>query len=245
MTGPGVTRDLERLSRTLERKLSVVEQVRQFLRELIVSGKIKSGERVVETRIARQLGIGQPTVREALEALRDQGLVVRHPNRGCTVVELSAVEVRQIFRLRIEWEALAIELAMEDWTSAKSQQLTKALENLHTAARAGDAQMFYDADLKFHQTLWRLADNLFLERALDQITIPLFAFVMIQVVARQTIDLRAAYGDHARIVEIILEGDRKRAMRITREVLGAFEQAALEIAEGNESQRPRLHPKVR
>jgi DNA-binding GntR family transcriptional regulator len=226
-----MARELERLSRTLERKRSIVEQVRHFLRDAIVSGKLRSGDRVVETRIARQLGVGQPTVRESLEGLREEGLIIRHPNRGCTVVELSPTQVSQIFRVRLEWEAMAVQLAMENWTAEKSQRLATALKALEAAARAGDARKYYEADLRFHQVLWQFADNPYLERALSQVTVPLFAFTMIQVVTRHSLDLIANYREHERVAVVIAAGDRKHALRIVREVLSSFRESALPLTQ--------------
>ena len=224
-----LTQEFNRLSRELFQKPSITGQVKDFLRELIISGKLESGERIIETRIAQQLGIGQPTVREALESLQDEGLVIRHPNRGCTVVALSAKEVRQIFRLRIEWEALAVELAMESWTREKSDQLTHAVEQLESAASVRDAQSYYRNDLEFHRTIWRSAENPFLRKALSQITIPLFAFVMIKVATSPEFDLVANAAGHRRMAEAILSGDRAVAVQFTREALGNFQHAGAEL----------------
>ncbi|HLJ15794.1 MAG TPA: GntR family transcriptional regulator [Bryobacteraceae bacterium] len=221
--------ELTQFSRELGQKPSIAEQVKDFLRELIVSGKLHSGERIVETRIARQLGIGQPTVREALESLQDEGLVIRHPNRGCAVVELSDTEVLQIFRLRIEWETLAVELAMENWTDEKSKQLSRALKDLESAAEKRDAALFYRHDLEFHKVLWRVADNPFLAKALSQITVPLFAFVMLQVASHHEFDFRSNAGGHRRIAEAILSGDRKQAAQVTRKSLQDFQKAWLDL----------------
>lgn len=224
-----LTQEFRRLSQELLQKPSITAQVRDFLRELIISGKLSSGERIVETRIAQELGIGQPTVREALESLRDEGLVTRHPNRGCTVVELSAKEIRQIFRLRTEWESLAVDLAMENWTEEKSEKLVRALEQLESAASVRDAEQYYRNDLEFHRTIWRSTENPFLMKALGQITVPLFAFVMIKVAKDPNFDLILNAAGHRRIAEAILSGDRTSAARITREALGKFQNAGSEL----------------
>jgi DNA-binding GntR family transcriptional regulator len=227
--GMPLTHEFNQFSRELFQKPSVTGQVKDFLRELIMSGKIRSGERIVETRIAHQLGIGQPTVREALESLQDEGLVVRHPNRGCTVVELTEKEIRQIFRLRIELEALAVDLAMESWSGEKSVELLRPLEELEAAARSRDAGQYYRVDLEFHRTIWRFADNPFLMKSLSQITIPLFAFVMVKVAAHEEFDLIANGCGHRRIIEAIRSGDRTLAMQVTRESLSGFQDAGFDL----------------
>jgi DNA-binding GntR family transcriptional regulator len=223
--GTPLADEFNQFSRELFQKPSMSGQVKHFIRELIIGGKLRSGDRVVETRIAHQLGIGQPTVREALESLQDEGLVVRHPNRGCMVVELTEKEIRQIFRLRMEWEALAVDLGMEHWSADKSNELARVLGELEAAARSHDAEKYYRVDLDFHRAIWRFADNPFLMKALSQITIPLFAFVMVKVAAHQEFDLIANARGHRRIAEAIGSGDRALAIRVTRESLSGFQQA--------------------
>jgi DNA-binding GntR family transcriptional regulator len=229
LMGIPLTHEFKRFSEELFQKPTITGQVKGFLRELIISGKLQSGERIIETRIAQQLSIGQPTVREALESLQDEGLVIRHPNRGCTVVELSAKEIRQIFRLRIEWEALAVDLAMENWTAEKAEQLARALEQLESAAAVRDAEKYYRNDLEFHRTIWRSAENPFLLKALAQITIPLFAFVMIKVARDPNFDLIRNAAGHRRMAEAILSGDRVLAVQLTRQALGSFQHAGSEL----------------
>jgi DNA-binding GntR family transcriptional regulator len=227
--GIPLTHEFKRFSEELFQKPTITGQVKGFLRELIISGKLQSGERIIETRIAQQLSIGQPTVREALESLQDEGLVIRHPNRGCTVVELSAKEIRQIFRLRIEWEALAVDLAMDNWTAEKAEQLGRALAQLESAAAVRDAEKYYRNDLEFHRTIWRSAENPFLLKALAQITIPLFAFVMIKVARDPNFDLIRNAAGHRRMAEAILSGDRALAVQLTRQALGSFQHAGSEL----------------
>ena len=86
----------EALSTQLGRRAPVSSQIAESIRNMIVSGDLKPGDRIVESRIARQIGVGQPTVREALVALEHQGLVVRKANQGCVVTSLSASAVAKI-----------------------------------------------------------------------------------------------------------------------------------------------------
>src|SRR5262245_31527026 len=81
------------------------------LREAIISGAIRSGEQIVEGKIAQQLGVGQGLIREALIELEHQGFVQRIPYAGTQVTELSLQDVQQIYAVRIELEPLAFFLA--------------------------------------------------------------------------------------------------------------------------------------
>lgn len=210
------------LSARIERKPTVPEQVADALRESILRGELKPGDPVVESQIARQLRVGQPTVREALKTLEGEGLVVRLPNRGCFVMKLSEADVEQIFRLRAEWETLAVELALEDWKPEKAAPLKQALAAMETAAKADDVQGYYRADLEFHRTIWRLSGNPYLERALLQITLPAFAFAVILLQENKDFSLRANAKEHAAIADAIMGGHKEAAMKTMRDSLSHF-----------------------
>jgi DNA-binding GntR family transcriptional regulator len=219
-----LTSDLAELSKRLSEKSSAPQIIVRMLREAIIAGRLKPGERLVETRVAQELGVGQPTVREALVALEHEGLIVRRPNRGCTVIELSRQEMDQIFRVRIEFEPFAVQLAKETWNKRKNAILAESLAHLKSAADQPDAEKFYRQDLEFHQTLWGLADNPFLQRALSQITIPLFSFVMLKVAKNPAFDLRANAAGHAKIAHAVMSRNvsPEDARQLTRDALRDF-----------------------
>src|SRR5438128_6092537 len=96
------------------------------LREAIIAGAIKSGEQIVEGKIAQQFGVGQGLIREALIELEHQGFVQRTPFSGTQVTELDLQDAVQIFDIRIELEPLALSLAGQ---RASAQELNE-LESL-------------------------------------------------------------------------------------------------------------------
>lgn len=210
------------LSARIERKPTVPEQVAEALRESILGGALQPGDPVVESAIARQLRVGQPTVREALKTLEGEGLIIRVPNRGCYVQKLTPREVEHIFRLRREWEPLAIELALERWTAGDEMPLRNALANLQHAAQSGDVPGYYRADLEFHRTIWHLSGNPYLERALLQITLPAFAFAVILLQNNKNFSLSGNADEHATIAAAIISRDKAHACGTMRESLQRF-----------------------
>jgi len=221
----GMSDGLAQMADALSKRQSVVGHVEEALRELIVTGRLKPGERIVETRVARQLGIGQPAVREALKTLEAEGLVMREMHRGCSVITLSEAEIEQIFTLRVELEVLAVKLAVKALSGAGKEKLDPlfaVLAKMQHAAQAGEARTFYTHDLELHRTLWRLAGNPYLERALSQITVPLFAFAMIEISSHAAINLKADAERHGKIVKAVASGDARRAMHTMRVILNLF-----------------------
>jgi DNA-binding GntR family transcriptional regulator len=219
-TGAGV--ETLEFSDALAGRSSFPDRIARVLREAIVSGKLGPGGRIVESRIARQLGTGQSTVREALKTLASEGLVVHSPNRGYCVQSLTANEVGQIYELRIEWEPLAVDLAMRNRSDWKAEELTNVVRELKQAAQEGDVEQYYHLDIKFHRTLWKFSGNPFLEKALSQITVPVFAFWMIRQLRSRSLDMVANANTHEKIAIAILAGDRSVARQTTRAALESF-----------------------
>ena len=140
------------------------EQIQDVLLQRIVEGTYQPGERIVETRIAQELGVSQGPVREALRDLEQLGCVVHEPFRGCSVRAFSAEELLEAFPVRAALEALAARLAAERITEDELLQLADLLETMRAAARRGDAHDQSQANASFHATIVRAARNATLER---------------------------------------------------------------------------------
>ena len=221
-TADVVDNKLDVVAKRLRQPTSIPVQVAAVLRNLILSGELRPGERVIEWKISRQLGIGQPTAREALMILEGEGLLMRHPNRGCSVTSLSVEEIGQIYAVRVELEPLAAELAVQNRANWDPNILPSALERLSKSATSGDLDAWQKADLKFHQTLWQLAGNPFLEKALTQICIPFFAFSELVYLHDKPRDLAHQCEQHSLMVTAILSGKKQYARQVTRKVLEDF-----------------------
>jgi len=99
---------------SIQREVVLPQKLAEVFRQLILTGEWKPGSRLIETGVAKQFRVAQPTVREALRQLESEGLVLRRPYRSCEISSLKREEVDQILRLRVEWESLAAELAVEN-----------------------------------------------------------------------------------------------------------------------------------
>jgi DNA-binding GntR family transcriptional regulator len=140
------------------------EQIKDVLLQRIVEGSYPPGSRIVETRVAQELGISQGPVREALRDLEQLGCVVHEPYRGCSVRAFSADELLDAFPVRAALEALAARLAAERITEEELEELEEHLGRMRAAARRGDAHDQSQANASFHATIVRAARNSTLER---------------------------------------------------------------------------------
>jgi DNA-binding GntR family transcriptional regulator len=140
------------------------EQIKDVLLQRIVEGSYPPSSRIVETRVAQELGVSQGPVREALRDLEQLGCVVHEPNRGCSVRAFSASELLDAFPVRAALEALAARLAAERITDEELDELDERLGRMRAAAHRGDAHDQSQANASFHATIVRAARNSTLER---------------------------------------------------------------------------------
>jgi DNA-binding GntR family transcriptional regulator len=114
-------------------------QVREAIEEQILTGALREGDQIVEYQIARQMGISQTPVREALRTLERDGLVVTLPHRGTFVRRVTRREAAERYSLGMELESFAARLAMPHLTAADFGNLTQIVDEMATAA--GKAQL--------------------------------------------------------------------------------------------------------
>ena len=145
------------------------EQVRDLLLARIMSGFYAPGERIVETRIAQELGVSQAPLREALRDLEQLGCVVHEPFRGCSVRELSIADLLEAFPVRSALESVAARLAAELITDEELARLAALIEDMRAAAASGDPIAESAADSAFHATIVEVARNAVLSRQWEQL----------------------------------------------------------------------------
>ncbi len=153
---------------------TLADRALALVTEAILSGKIKPGERLNESQLARDLQISRAPVREALRRLQQESLVVNNPRRGLFVIALDDDDIQKINGLRVILEAEALRLARKNITP----QRLKKLEQLLLAMERKEAtptQMSMRVDFEFHRTIWSFSGNEYLEKTLSNLTAPLFA----------------------------------------------------------------------
>jgi DNA-binding GntR family transcriptional regulator len=173
----------------------------KVLRTQIMDGKYLPGQRLNESRIAREFNISRIPVREALSQLQEQGMVVNRERRGMFIVKLSDEEVQQINSLRLVLEGEALRLARARMTPQIRAELTGLVEQME----AWDGPLIDAAalDRKFHAVIWRAAGNPYLERTLDSLTTSLFAHKALEHVSK---DIRRWRLNHHRALLDVVSG---------------------------------------
>jgi DNA-binding GntR family transcriptional regulator len=153
---------------------SLNQHLVQLLTDAILYGKIKPGARLNEVQLARQLNVSRTPVREALHQLQAQGLAVSRPRRGIFVIDLSQEDVQKINGLRIILEAEALRLCKRNLTPLGEKQLIRLVEKIE-GMEPLPAMNALQLDLEFHNLIWSMTGNEYLNKTLAGLTKPLFA----------------------------------------------------------------------
>ncbi|HXG63656.1 MAG TPA: GntR family transcriptional regulator [Blastocatellia bacterium] len=206
--------------------ISKKDRIVVMMREAILSGSIESGEAIVESRVAQQLGVGQPLVREALIELEHQGFVQRVPYRGTYVTKLSADDVEQIFRLRVEMEALATEWAKQNATAEDVAALKNFAEAMKQAGKKLDLPKFYENDLAFHRKIWQMSGNKYLTEALERVVIPLFAFFLMKK-TREVKSYVHSADEHTKIAAAFAKSDATTLRKLMQDSMEGWKEDML------------------
>lgn len=192
---------------------STVQAAADWLRSAIMRGELKPGERLVEHRLANALGIGQPTLREALKELELQGFVRKTPKKGTHVTKLTKDDFRDILEVRMALEVVAIERAATRLTKDLLAQLALRVRGMEAAAKRFELSEFHKNDVEFHEILWDAAGNEYLTLALERTAFGLFAFVLLQREPDATNEFLNAVEQHKTILAGLKTGNPIEARR--------------------------------
>ena len=189
----------------------------QAIRESIISGELRGGDRIIEQKWAGRLGIGQPTLREALHELEHQGLLRKTPQRGTYVIQLSPEDFRLIQEVRIPLEAIAVGKAAENFTPEADREFTAIVESMAGSGISEiDVKSFHESDVSFHRKIWELAGNDYLRSTLETITFRLFVFSIVDRWPgnpKAMSERLAAVQEHLGILEGLRSGDKNTARK--------------------------------
>jgi DNA-binding GntR family transcriptional regulator len=134
------------------------------IRRAIILGRLKPGDKLTESGLAESLGVSRPTVREALNQLTGEGLIVAAPYRGLKVAEVTLEQIMEIAVTRQALDMLAIEAILADESGAKLEQVERGWQRFDAAAHDPDPVVQHDAHVAFHREIWEASGNYLLAK---------------------------------------------------------------------------------
>lgn len=132
------------------------------LREAILHGDLKPGERLMEIKLASRLGVSRTPIREAIRMLELEGLVLMVPRKGAQVAQITEKDLRDVLEVRMGLEELAVKFACERITEEQLVRLYEASREFEEAVNTvgeEDITVLAEADVKFHDRIYEATGN--------------------------------------------------------------------------------------
>jgi len=178
------------------------------IRDDILSGKYKRGEKIVEAKLAEDFGVSRTPVREALKQLELDGLVDNIPNRGVIVKGVLKQDIIDIFTIRLAIEPIAIEWAIERMCEEDIEKLREIYELMEFFTFKKDVEKISELNTKFHETIYKSTKSRYLEHVLTdyQYFMKNMRYKSLRAPGR----LESALEEHKEILESLIEKNVER-----------------------------------
>lgn len=183
------------------------------LRKAILKGELKPGERLMEIALAEKLGVSRTPVREAMRKLENEGLVVMAPRRGAQVANITEKDLNDVLEVRIALENLSIENACSRMNEEELLELKKAAQNFDRLMKDGNLVKLAEADVAFHEVIYRASDNKRLVQVLNNLREQIYRYRVEYLKEEETRNLLVS--EHEELYEAIRSRDVKRAQEIS------------------------------
>ena len=202
-------------------------QVYKSLRDAIVTGKLKAGERIVEDRVCAELGVSRSPLREALRRLEGEGLVSILPRRGAVVTEVTDRDGVNLFAVREVLEGLAARQAARHITADELAELESVLREMADRIKAKDATHIVALNTQFHDLVAKASRNRWARDFLAAIR------AQTRRIYRSSLDspgrAPSSLSEHLLILKALEIGDVEAAEGLAREHVRKAHDAAVSI----------------
>ncbi|MFJ8466919.1 GntR family transcriptional regulator [Streptomyces swartbergensis] len=184
---------------------AVRERVTAELRQEIIAGSLRPGDRLVERELAERFGVSRVPVREAIRALVAEGFVHFETPRRTVVRRLTPNDVKELFELREALEVYAAGLAASRATPQDLAEVHELLDRAAAATAAGDAELITDLNSRLHDRIVAMAGNSLLTAALEPVA------GRLRWMTRRNEEWPQLLVEHRELYEAIASGDPDRA----------------------------------
>ena len=129
------------------------------LREAILKGDLKPGERLMELQLASKLGVSRTPIREASRMLEQEGLAVTTPRKGAEVAKMTLKDMEDVLEIRDALDELAVRIACQKISDEQLRQLEDMKELFEKSTQTGNVKKIAEADVTFHDVIYEATGN--------------------------------------------------------------------------------------
>lgn len=186
------------------------DRVKEYIVEEVLNGSLKPGDRIVESSLARQLGVSQAPVREAIRDLVLLGFLETQPYKGTSVRSFTPEELWESYTVRAALESLAARLAATHLTEGDADALQSILDEMMEAAHQQDRDRLVALDNTFHETILEISRNKTLHQLWKTLQFGTWSIVTYR---KSSYDPAYLAARHVELLDALKVGDPETAAR--------------------------------
>ena len=205
----------EDLTLNMNAYLPLRDVVFNTLREAILKGELKPGERLMELQLAAKLGVSRTPIREAIRMLEQEGLAVTIPRKGAEVARMTEKDMEDVLQIRDALDELAASIACEQISEEELAELRHTMHEFEESTKTGDVKRIAEADVRFHDIIYHATRNVKLENMLNNLREQMYRY-RVEYLKDETIYPRLL-KEHKDIAESLRRKDKSRASETMRE----------------------------
>lgn len=195
------------------------------LRQAILTGELKPGERLMEIHLANKLGVSRTPIREAIRKLELEGLVTMIPRRGAEVAQITEKSMSDVLEVRRAMDALCTELACERISEQEIVVLGAACDHFAEAAKTKDIRKCAQADVDFHDIIVRATGNKRLVQLINNLSEQMYRYRYEYI--KDASQHNRLIEEHRIIYESIVNKDKETASQAAKMHIDNQEKAIM------------------
>lgn len=208
-----VSKMTEDLTLNMDAYLPLRDVVFNTLREAILKGELKPGERLMELQLAAKLGVSRTPIREAIRMLEQEGLAVTIPRKGAEVAKMTEKDMEDVLQIREALDELAAKIACEQISEEQLEELVATMHEFEESTKTDNVKKIAEADVKFHDIIYQSTGNPKLVNMLNNLREQMYRYRVEYLKEEQTRNLLVS--EHEELVKAIREGDVQKAQDIS------------------------------
>ncbi len=219
----------------IERHQTLREKILETIRDAILKGQLKPGEKVAEPELAERFGISRTPIREAFRQLESEGYLTVIPRKGAVVTSLSERAVEEFYAIKSILEGYAARMAVENLTEKDMEKLEAINERLAQLAQEGDIKNFFKTHNEFHELFIKAAENEKLMELINQLMLKFnrLRLASLALPGRMEISVQ----EHKKIIEAFRSKDGERADNLVRKTASYGGQVLIQSMAQTEGRR--------
>ncbi|MCH5281819.1 MAG: GntR family transcriptional regulator [Lachnospiraceae bacterium] len=202
---------LDMLQQNMNEYLPLRDVVFNTLRQAILTGELKPGERLMEIHLADRLGVSRTPIREAIRKLELEGLVTMIPRKGAQVAKITEKNLKDVLEVRRALDVLTVKLACDRMDEETKAELLKACDEFAGVVKKNDTKDITESDVRFHDIILKSTGNDRLLQLVNNLAEQMYRYRLEYI-------KDSAYHDrlvkeHEAIYQAIIDGDKEKAAK--------------------------------